>query len=286
MKSAVETALRVWILVVMAVALAACGGGGGATSSVTTLSASGLRFGGNMVVTVNGSGLDDPQLSMTVAGPCDGIVRSSSSDSQTVFSCRLTGTGQIEPQIRNQAGLLLASVRVNVPTPQVTMTVSQGSRSGAVLIELDANAAPVSARNFLEYVNSVFYTGTLFHRVLPGRIAQGGGYTAGPVVKRATFAAIRLESANGLKNLRGTIAMARTEVPNSATSQFYFNLKDNPEFDFQSADLPGYAVFGRVISGLESVVDEIGKVPVETRDNEFSSIPVTDVIITAASQTR
>ena len=94
-----------------------------------------------------------------------------------------------------------------------------------------------------------------------------------------------LESDNGLTNVRGTIAMARTSEPDSATAQFFVNAADNPAFDRQSDDLPGYAVFGRVVSGLE-VVDEIAAVPVVTESNEFPSLPVEDVVMTAVTQTR
>lgn len=265
--------------------LTACGGGGGSTS-VTTLSASGLRFGGNMVVTVNGAGLDDPGLQMRVVGPCADVVRSTGpSDSQTTFSCRLTGVGQIEPVIRTGTGSVLASIKVTVPTPQISMTLTQGTRVGTMVIELDPNAASETVKNFLDYLSTDFYRNTIFHRVVNGKLAQGGGYTGGPTRKSATLAPIVLQSDRGLNNLRGTIAMARTSAFNSATSQFYFNVSDNPEFDFMGPDLPGYAVFGRIISGL-NVLDELGRVPTQIVDNEFPALPLQQIVITAISQLR
>ena len=265
--------------------LAACGGGSGdKSSSVTNVSANNLRYGSNLNVIVNGSGLDQPALTMTVVGPCGAVSRATASDSQVVFTCPLTGTGELEAQIRNGDGLLLGRVKASVPTPQVTMAVRQGERSGSLVIELDAVAAPLSVRNFLDYVNAGFYANTLFHRVINGTLAQGGGYTTGPTLKPNTVAAIALESNRGLANVRGSIAMARTSVPDSATSEFYFNLIDNPEFDYVSAEQPGYAVFGRVVTGLD-VMDEIGKVAVQSR-GLFEAVPVSEVRITAAVQSR
>ena len=110
-------------------------------------------------------------------------------------------------------------------------------------------------RNFIDYVNQGFYTNLLFHRVINGKLAQGGGYSSGPTFKTPTAEPIALESNRGLNNLRGTIAMARAQLPFTARSEFYFNLIDNPEFDFVSEEQPGYAVFGRVVIGLDVMVD-------------------------------
>lgn len=280
------TGLASLIAAVSLTALTACGGGGGGSTSVTTLSASGLRFGGNMVVTVNGSGLDAPGLQMQVAGGCTDVARSTvSSDSQTAFSCRLTGVGQMEPVISTATGSLLASLKVRVPTPQVSMTLTQGDRVGTMLIELDPNAASETVKNFLDYMSLDFYRNTIFHRVVNGKLAQAGGYSTGPTPKPAILAPIALQSDRGLNNLRGTIAMARTADFNSATSQFYFNVSDNPEFDFMGPDLPGYAVFGRIISGL-NVLDELGRVPTQIVDNEFPALPLQEVVITSLVQLR
>jgi cyclophilin family peptidyl-prolyl cis-trans isomerase len=272
---------------VLGATLAACGGesnpGG---STVTNMTATGLAYGRTMTVTVNGSRMDDPGLQMTVDGSCDNITRSANAtDAQVSFTCTVSGVGAISPRVRNVEGLELGRLTANVPMPQVTISAKQGTATGVVVVELDPTAAPATVKNFMFYVNTGFYTNTIFHRVLSRQLAQGGGYLAGPTEKAATAAPIVLESNSGLKNLRGTIAMARTSDPNSATSQFYFNLADNPAFDRQGDALPGYAVFGRVISG-QDVLDFVGDVPVQSVSEIFTALPVTDVVITAMVQTR
>ena len=129
---------------------------------------------------------------------------------------------------------------------------------------------------------ALLYKGTLFHRVIPGFVAQSGGYTSGVVKKEGQNAPITLESNNGLSNLRGTVAMARTSVPNSATSEFYVNLVDNTFLDYRSAASPGYAVFGKVVQGLDAI-DTIATQPTGIV-NGFSDVPLTDVTISLALQ--
>ncbi len=269
--------------------LASCGGGGGGGggAAVTTLSATGMAFTRSMTVTVNGSGLTDPDLFMTVEGaPCINVARAANpTDFQTSFSCTVQGVGAISPRIRKANGDELARLSTTVPLPQVSMAVRQGTRSGTLVVEIDPGVAPVTALNFMTYVNAGYYRDTLFHRVLAGQIGQGGGYTTGPVLKTPTAGPIVLESNNGQKNLRGTIAMARTEVPDSAQAQFFFNIKDNPEFDRVNDAQPGYAVFGKVITGLE-VLDEIGKVPTFALSAALQNVPVPDVVLTSALQVR
>lgn len=276
-----------WLGLALPALLTACGGGTDGGASVTTLSANGAAYARTMTVTANGSGLSDPDLQMTVEGAsCVNIARSTgATDSQTQFTCTVQGVGPISPRIRRANGDELGRVAANVPLPQVSMQVRQGTVSGVMVVEIDPQAAPVTALNFMTYVNSGFYRDTLFHRVLPGQIGQGGGYTTGPVFKPPTAGAIVLESANGLKNLRGTIAMARTDARDSAQAQFYFNIKDNPEFDKVSDAQPGYAVFGKVVAGL-NVLDEIGKVQTRDFSAALQSLPVVDVVLTSVLQTR
>jgi peptidyl-prolyl cis-trans isomerase A (cyclophilin A) len=132
---------------------------------------------------------------------------------------------------------------------------------GDIVVQLDAEKAPKSATNFLQYVKDGHYDGTIFHRVIAGFMIQGGGFDA-EMKQKATRAPIALESRNGLSNLRGTLAMARTNVPDSASSQFFINVVDNPGLDAaNSSDGNGYAVFGKVIAGMD-VVDKIRAVPV------------------------
>ena len=122
---------------------------------------------------------------------------------------------------------------------------------GNIEIELDRANAPITVENFLSYVNEGFYAGTVFHRVIPGFMVQGGGFTPDGIQKE-THAPIKLESRNGLKNTLGTIAMARTNAPDSATSQFFINVAGNGFLDYSPGN-DGYAVFGKVVSGMEVV---------------------------------
>ncbi|UXH78509.1 peptidylprolyl isomerase [Roseateles amylovorans] len=135
-------------------------------------------------------------------------------------------------------------------------TVCMLTSNGEIVIELDPAKAPITVANFLKYVNAKYYDNTIFHRVVPGFVAQGGGYTSGEVPKTGGGSPIKLETNVGLTNARGTIAMARTPVADSAVTEFYFNSVDNnvpgssTNLDYVSANQPGYAVFGRIISGL------------------------------------
>lgn len=163
--------------------------------------------------------------------------------------------------------------------PQVTLQ----TRLGSVVIELNPENAPATVANMLAYANQSFYDGTLFHRVINGFMVQGGGLTPSMTSKAGLYDPIVLESNNGLSNVRGTIAMARTNVPDSATSQFFINQVDNLFLNYSSTASPGYAVFGKVLSGL-SVVDELAKVPVGAV-GAYVDAPLTQEIITSLKQT-
>jgi cyclophilin family peptidyl-prolyl cis-trans isomerase len=150
---------------------------------------------------------------------------------------------------------------------------------GDFTIELFEKEAPISAENFLRYVDDEHFDGTLFHRVVPGFVIQGGGLAAGMRPKK-TRAPIANEATNGLKNTRGTLSMARTNDVNSATSQFFVNLKDNAFLDHESKAQFGYAVFGRVTDGLD-VIEKIAAVRTGTRHG-YQDAPLEDVTIVAA----
>jgi cyclophilin family peptidyl-prolyl cis-trans isomerase len=150
---------------------------------------------------------------------------------------------------------------------------------GDIVIELDEKAAPVTVKNFLTYAEEGFYDGTIFHRVIPNFMIQGGGFTP-DMVQKKTHPSIINEASNGLKNNRGTIAMARTNNPDSATSQFFVNHKDNPNLNYVNAGNPGYAVFGKVVEGMETV-DKIAAVKT-TRKGPYSDVPVEPVVIKSA----
>jgi len=170
---------------------------------------------------------------------------------------------------------------VEDPFPQVRLVTSQGT----ILLELNREKAPLTVNNFLRYVDDGFYDGTIFHRVIPDFVIQGGGFEPG-LIQKQTRPPIRNESDNGLRNDRGTIAMARTNDPDSATSQFYINVVDNDSLN-ATAGANGYTVFGRVIDGLD-VVDRIAEVETGTRQSPegqtFSDVPVTDVLLHRATR--
>ncbi len=165
--------------------------------------------------------------------------------------------------------------------PRVQLKTSMGD----ITVVLYPDKAPKTVANFLQYVNDGFYTGTLFHRVIDGFMIQGGGFTA-DFTQKPTRAGIENEAGNGLKNTRGTLAMARTGDPHSATAQFFINVADNAFLD-HTAPTPqgfGYCVFGEVVEGIE-VVDKIRKVPTTSR-GPFQDVPATPVVIEAATALR
>lgn len=152
---------------------------------------------------------------------------------------------------------------------------------GDIVIQVDAEKAPKSAANFLQYVKDGHYNGTVFHRVIPDFMVQGGGMTP-DLKEKQTRPPIPLEARNGLNNTRGTVAMARTMDPNSATAQFFINVKDNDFLNAaQSRDGNGYAVFGKVVSGME-VVDKIRAVQTGNK-GPYQDVPVQPVIIKQAT---
>ena len=151
---------------------------------------------------------------------------------------------------------------------------------GDIVLELYPDKAPKTVENFLQYVRDKHYDGTVFHRVIDSFMIQGGGFSP-DLTQKATRAAIPLEASNGLKNQRGSIAMARTSVPNSATAQFFINVVDNANLNAPLPDGHGYAVFGKVIQGMETV-DKIRAVPVAQKGG-FQNVPATAVSIQSAS---
>ena len=149
---------------------------------------------------------------------------------------------------------------------------------GSFTIELYPNEAPITVENFLQYVDDGHFDDTIFHRVIPGFVIQGGGFTA-DMQQEATRASIKNEADNGLKNLHGTLSMARTSDVNSATSQFFINLADNAVLDHGGRDF-GYAVFGKVVEGLD-VIDSIAGVKTGNRAGH-QDVPVEAVVVTSA----
>ena len=188
--------------------------------------------------------------------------------------------------------LLLAALVPSFALAQ-NPTVEIKTNQGTITVELFKDKAPVSVENFLKYVDKKFYDGTVFHRVMSTFMIQGGGFAKkddGKHEQKEVNAPIKNEADNGLKNDRGTLAMARTNAPDSATSQFFINVVDNAGLNKPRPDGAGYAVFGKVTAGLE-VVDKIKAVPVATKplmargadgalhESPMQNVPVTDVVI-------
>ena len=176
------------------------------------------------------------------------------------------------------AALVLGVV---VQSPACAQKVRLTTSMGDIVLQLDAEKAPKTVANYLAYVKSGHYAGTVFHRVIDGFMIQGGGM-APDLTEKPTRAPIALEARNGLINQRGTVAMARTMVPDSATAQFFINLSDNTFLDAANArDGNGYAVFGRVVEGMD-VVDKIKATPTSNK-GPHANVPVEPVLIKKAS---
>ena len=185
-----------------------------------------------------------------------------------------------QPQQGTRTVVQAPPLQAPAPTPAPgNPVVTISTTLGDITLELFKDRAPVSVENFLQYAREGFYEGTVFHRVMPKFMIQGGGYTPS-LVEKATRPPIQNEATNGLRNLRGTLAMARRAPLRSATAQFYINVADNRMLDhagYTPADF-GYAVFGRVLTGME-VVDRIAAVPTRSSD-EMENVPVEPVLIT------
>jgi peptidyl-prolyl cis-trans isomerase A (cyclophilin A) len=172
-------------------------------------------------------------------------------------------------------------IGVLAASPALAQKVRLATSMGDVVLELDKDKAPKTVDNFVQYVKAGHYDGTIFHRVIPDFMVQGGGMKP-DMSEKASRPPIPLESRNGLSNVRGTVAMARTMVPNSATAQFFINLKDNSFLDQPNArDGEGYAVFGKVIDGMD-VVDKIKAVATGNK-GQHQNVPVQPVLIKKAS---
>ncbi len=275
----------------LATLLSACGGGSsttttpttppsppGAVLSISSVTPDRLMFGRPTRFTVVGTALDRG-LTLTSAG-CGSITPATGGTAtQQTITCTPTATGSISLTF-SLAGLATPFVSTQaIPLPRATLKTTLGD----IVVEMFPANAPVTVNNFLQYVNEGFYNGLIFHRVIPGFVIQGGGFNINlqQILPRA---GIKLESRNGLNNVRGTIAMARTSDPNSANSQFFFNVVDNPFLNGNTAGVDGFAVFGQIVTGL-SVMDAISVVPTSTRGS-FGDVPITAVVINTVTQTQ
>jgi cyclophilin family peptidyl-prolyl cis-trans isomerase len=264
------------------------GTGGGSTTTGPTASAGADQFvQPGATVTLDGSGSIGSGLRFRwrqIAG--DGVILASAEAALATLVAPAfveDGTNRLEFELqvtdsRNRVATDRVVVKIlgpDEPPPSQPVRVRVSTTLGDFTIELNAEQAPITVENFLQYVDDEFYDGTIFHRVIAGFVVQGGGFLPG-LAEKETRDPIVNESDNGLSNVRGSVAMARTSDPDSATSQFYINLLDNTSLDAR-AGRPGYAVFGKVSSGMDAV-DEIAGVQTESRGG-FDDVPVTDVII-------
>jgi peptidyl-prolyl cis-trans isomerase A (cyclophilin A) len=277
--SFIKTVVGMALLALLSL-LSACGGSTGFPPVITGVKVQSLKYGYTATIYLGGK---DLRSSITVDsnGACTNPSFASNSTTDTlVLNCGVKVVGDMPLTIKAEDGSVIYTTTLTVPKPQVTMFTSKGT----IVLELDPTTAPISSNNYLSYVSKGYYTSTLFHRVIPGFMIQGGGYTTGMVKKAGQSAAIELESNKGLSNLRGTLAMARTNVFNSATSEFFINVVDNTFLDYKNAGNPGYAVFGKVVQGMD-VVDSIVAQPTGV-SNGFADVPLTDVVINLAFQTQ
>jgi len=175
--------------------------------------------------------------------------------------------------------ILAVGLAFAVTTPAISaVQVEVQTSAGDFVLDLDADRAPKTVQNFLQYVNDKHYQGTIFHRVIDGFMVQGGGFTV-DMAQKPTRPPVPLEANNGLRNDRGTIAMARTGNPNSATSQFFINVVDNPGLNAPKPDGFGYTVFGKVSSGMETI-EKIRAMPTGSKSG-MQNVPLTPVTINA-----
>ena len=260
--------------------LSACGGSTGFPPVITGVKVQSIKYGHTATIYLGGKDLRS-SVTVDTNGACINPSFASNSTTDTlVLNCGVKVVGDMPLTIKAEDGSVIYTTTVTVPKPQVTLFTTKGT----IVLELDPTTAPISSNNYLSYVSKGFYTSTLFHRVISGFMIQGGGYTTGLVKKTGQSAPIELESNIGLSNLRGTLAMARTNVFNSATSEFFINVVDNTFLDYKNAGNPGYAVFGKVVQGMD-VVDTIVSQPTGIL-NGFADVPLTDVVISLALQTQ
>jgi cyclophilin family peptidyl-prolyl cis-trans isomerase len=229
--------------------------------TVTSTTAAPAKYSQSMLVTIQGSNLDQP-LTVSSAG-CKNMTRSTtapnvSTATTAYYTCTVSAVGAQTVAVARNDGTALTGTSYTIAVPQVTMVLSNtGVVQPVLVITLEAAKTPITTTNFLTYVNAGFYNGVVFHRHVPGFIVQGGGY-AGPLVANGTLPALKATNANitlednaGLSNTLMTLSMARTSVPDSASSQFFINLASNTFLDRTgSADSQrGYAVFGTITTG-------------------------------------
>jgi peptidyl-prolyl cis-trans isomerase A (cyclophilin A) len=295
-------ALKLGALAVLFSAIAGCGGSDSPSVPPPTVSSTAVgapKYSQTLRFTVTGQHLDQ---GVTATSPaCKTLTLSTtapfvSSATEAYWLCSVAAVGNQALTVRRTAdGSALATLPFIVPQPQVTMTLSNGlAVNGSIVITLAPDQAPITVDNFLQYVNAQFYDGTVFHRAQTGFVVQGGGYAA-PIVAgtvpthKTTNAPIALEVGTGFSNTQWTLSMARTNVANSATSEFFINLQNNASILDSTGAGTGYAVFGSVTTGTD-VVSSIVSAPCTTIPGFITSslgcVPMPNVVIATAVQTR
>jgi peptidyl-prolyl cis-trans isomerase A (cyclophilin A) len=268
---------KLFLSFALALFIAGCGGGTSFQPTITGVKPETLQYGKSATIYLGGKDLRSNMVVETNGACVNPSFASNSTTDILVLNCTVKAVGNFTLTIKTEAGVVVNTTSLTVPKPQVGVLTSLGS----IVMELDPAAAPITVNNFLSYANSGFYSNTLFHRVMSGFVIQGGGYTTGMVKKESQKDPIVLESNNGLSNLRGTVAMARTNVPDSATSEFFINHVDNLFLNYSTTSA-GYAVFGKVVQGMD-VVDAIAAKATGMLNGE-KSLPLEEITITGAFQ--
>jgi cyclophilin family peptidyl-prolyl cis-trans isomerase len=272
--------LKLVALCALSLLLSACGGSDGFPPVVTGVKIQSAQYGKTASIFIGGKNLRS-QLTVDTSGACISPLYATNSSTETlVLNCVVTKVGDFPLVVQSAEGATIYSTSLNIPMPQVALITSKGS----ITLELNPSIAPISVNNFLSYVSKGFYVNTLFHRVIPNFVVQGGGYSTGMLEKADRNVPIELESNNGLSNLRGSLAMARTYLPNSATSEFFINLVDNTSLNYKNAANPGYAVFGQVLKGMD-VVDAIATEPTGVLGG-LTDVPLAEITLSLALQVK
>ena len=292
LSSSIYPIRRSLFVLASAVVLASCGGSWGSPCSVcvTDIQVDRLSYSQTSNFKIIGKALSAGTALALSADKCSSLtVLNTSTNTEVNVSCMVNATGTLTFQAKDNSGSTLLTKTLTVPEPQVTLVTTLGT----LVVELNPTAAPLSVSNYLQYVHDGFYTNTLIHRVADlygggsGKIiVQGGQFTAAGTEQTGVRAAIANEGNNGLSNVRGTIAMARTRVMNSATSQFYFNVTDNAAELGQAGD--EYAVFGKLIQGL-TVLDAMGNSATGSSQIAgyiLSTRPLVDIVFQSVTQTQ
>lgn len=271
--------VRVLVIFAISYLLNACGGDDRIADPMVT--GANLFYGAKAKFSVGVTAIRS-DLSLRVMG-CPNLVRTADrSKTEETFECDVRTSGEIRFEGVDNTGTVVFSKSFLVPDPQVEISTSVGS----FRVDLFPSRVPVTVDNFLAYVDEKFYEGLLVHRVIPNFAVQMGGFEPTMKLKEPTKNPIPLESNMGLSNLRGTLGMARLKDPsyNSATSQFFVNLVDNKDLDYKSPTDPGYAIFGKVSSGMD-LIDLIALRPTTTL-MPHENVPVVDITILKTTRIR